>query len=143
MQGAKEFPYKSMHKYPGMRPKDVAIWDEFIITHPGIFVRVWYNVKVGDPSGGVYDPDEIQANGYHGVTSWAIDVVGDDGQNFYTVEVKPNAMGGAIGQALCYSKLLGRYADLQRPIKPVVLTDDIAPITLEAASLVGVSILTP
>lgn len=141
MKGAKEYPYKSLHRYPGMRPYDVAIWDQFILTNPGVFKRVWYNVPVGDPCGCDHDHAEGEHNGYNGVTSWRADVVADDGEFIYTIEIKPNALGGAIGQALSYSVLLPKYNVLDKPVKPVVITDDIAPITLEAASLLGVALL--
>ena len=140
---AQEFTYRSEHKYPGMRPKDVAIWDEFIINNPNAFERVWYNVALGNPATTSEEHKRMVDTGMYGVSQWRIDVVALKAMHFYVIEVKPNAMAGALGQALAYSHMVVRDYGVDVPVHPVVLTDDIAPITLEAANLLGVALLTP
>jgi len=137
------YPYKSLHKYPGMRPRDVAIWDQFIINHPGAFERVWYDVHVGDPVDDPRKDDEMRKSGMFDVSCWCIDVVAETRASIYIIEVKPNALAGALGQALAYTKFAKRLNMTNKPLIPVVLTDNISPITLQAAEMLRVILLTP
>lgn len=132
-----------MAKYPGMRPNDVAIWDEFILSHPDAFIRVWYDVHLGNPVGQHHDEQEMKDNGMYDVSCWCVDVVAEDEHGFWAIEVKPNAMAGALGQSIAYAKLLQKDNWGEKPIRPAVLTDDMAPITQEAAVLMGVILFTP
>ena len=138
-----EYPYKSLDKYPGMRPRDVAIWDEFILSHPDAFFRVWYDVHIGDPVGHKHNEKEMRENGMYDVSCWCIDVLAEDENGFWVIEVKPDAMAGAIGQALSYTKILEKEQKFNKPLRPAVLTNDIPPITQQAGNLLGVLIFTP
>ena len=136
-------PYKALNKYPGMGPNDAAIWETFIMEHPGQFFHVWYNVHIGDPVGEDHDHDEMKDNGMFDVSCWCIDVLAEDENGFWVIEIKPNALAGALGQALAYTELIKREHEFDKVIRPAVLTDDIAPITQQAAALLGVALLTP
>lgn len=143
MRYEQEYPYKSLHKYPGMRPKDVAIWDEFITRHPGIFKRVWYDVHLGDPVQHEHQREESQLSGMYDVSRWCVDVLAYDNNNFWAIEIKPDAGAGALGQALAYAALLTSEHEFSRPVRPAVLTNNVAPITEQAARLLKVGIFTP
>lgn len=143
MQRATEYPYKTLTKYPGMRPRDVAIWDTFLLNHPGRFFRVWYDVHMGDPVGAEHDHEEMCNNGMYDVSRWCVDVIAEDAEAFYIIEIKPDAKAGALGQALAYKKILDREVGFAKPSHAVVLTDSIGPITLQAAELMGVALITP
>ena len=126
-----------------MRPKDVVIWDQFIHNNPDTFLRVWYDVHIGDPVGKNTDHKEMHASGMYDVSCWCVDVVAEASNNFWIIEIKPDALAGALGQALAYTALLEKQNLFHKPIVPVVLTDSISPITLEAAGLLKVGLLTP
>lgn len=142
MQGTGH-PYKLLPSYEGMRPKDVAIWDTFTQNNPHMFDWVWYNVPVGDPVAHEQDRPEYRANGMDGVSFWRVDVVGFKGGMYYAVEVKPNAGAGAIGQALIYAAFLRENLPAGTKVWPTILTDDIAPITAQAAIMLRVIAITP
>ena len=137
-----QFPYKPMHKYPGMRPKDVAVWERFMTANPDAFVEVYYDAHVGDPVSAPELHDEMRASGAFDVCQWCVDVIARAPNITYVIEVKPNAGAGALGQALAYTKLLQREGRIPVNSVPVVLTDNISPILQEAARLLGVLIFT-
>ena len=136
-------PYRQLHKYPGMRPKDVVLWDQFIINHPEAFHQVWYDVHIGDPIENKKDHDAMHASGMYDVSCWCVDVIADDGSALYVIEIKPNAPAGALGQALAYKKFVEKLPGVTKPVHPAVLTDNISPITQKAASMLQVAIFTP
>jgi hypothetical protein len=143
MRRETQYPYEWLHKYPGMRPKDVAIWDAFLVQHPDAFFRVWYDVHLGDPVQVEADREEQLKSGMYDVARWCVDVLADDGTGFWAIEIKPNAGAGALGQALGYAALLNKEHVFDRPVRPAVLTDNVAPITQQAAELLKVVVFTP
>lgn len=136
-------PYVSLAKYPGMRPNDVVLWEQLLINKPHAFGWCWYNVPIGDPVCFEEWRHEYDQNGMYGVGCWRVDVVAHDGRAYYAVEIKPNAMAGALGQSMAYAKILEKTHLQGHKVFPLVLTDDISPITAEAAALLGVAIMTP
>lgn len=143
MHVLKEYPYKLLTKYPGMRPKDVVIWEEYILNHPDSFLRVWYDVHIGDPKLLIPKQHTVQDSGMYDVSRWCIDVLAETENFLFVIEIKPDALAGALGQALAYRALLEKIQQFAKPLHPVVLTDNVSPITRQAANLLKVSLLTP
>lgn len=141
MRRLKSHPYKSMTKYPGLRPNDEALWDQLLIEQPGLFDEVWYNVKLGDPVAIEDQRRTMKAVGMYDVSCWVVDIIARKGDVLYVIEAKPDAKAGALGQALAYSKLLPLEYNVEYRIVPTVLTSDPSPITDSAATLLGVFIL--
>lgn len=138
-----KFPYKLNDKYPGMRPGDEVIWDEYIQKHPDAFKEVYYNVALGDPFPNEEEKIPAIANGAYEVSQWRIDALAESEDAIAVIEIKPNAGAGALGQALAYVKLIQKEWDLQKPVYPVVLTDRISPVMEQAAKLLGVAVIVP
>lgn len=139
----KVFKYQRLHKYPGMRPHDVAIWNQYIKNHPNAHTRVWYDVPLGDPFPDATEHDHVHKTGAFDVSRWRIDVLAESENGIAIIELKPNAGASALGQALAYEKLIRKEWKLEVPTIPVVLTDTLSPITEEAARLLGVLLLVP
>lgn len=135
--------YGFKHVYPGMRPHDEVIWDEFVKNHREAFVHCAYNVPVGEPYVDSDRAREGRRNGMWGVSQWRVDVLAHDGDREYVIEIKPKAGAGAIGQALLYTKLLQAEGRVSEHAIPVVLTDELGEITQKAAELVGVVVMLP
>ena len=137
------YPYKSLPKYPGLRPRDEAIWEDFLLSAPEAFDHVWYDLPIGEPTHEIDEQEEMKRSGAFQVLQWRVDVLAVKDKQFYVVEIKPDALAGAIGQALAYSKLLEKYGSFPHAPYPVVLTNEINPITAECGSMLGVAIISP
>jgi len=136
-------PYKLLPKYAGMRPRDEVIWDQYVENNPDAFTWVMYNVHVGDPVADEQYRHAMVANGAFEVGQWCVDVLAFDGTKEYIIEVKPSAGASAIGQVLSYLKILQHEGRVSMQAVPVILTDNISPITELACKLLGVHILIP
>lgn len=136
-------PYAPFAKYRHMRPEDTRIWHAFVLANPQRFDRVWYDHKVGDHRHHGDDCDLCHRTGWYDLTRWAVDVVAEDKEKIYIIEIKPSANAKAIGQALAYSKLFIQEYPHSKPIVPVVLTDHIIPNTEKTARALGVLLWTP
>jgi hypothetical protein len=137
---AQMHPYKLLHVYPGMRPKDEVIWDKFIQEHPGIFDACWYNVPVGDPAHNDIERGVMKFNGGFGVTQWRVDVLAQKDGKHYVIEVKPSADTHAIGEVLAYRALLIAEGKIQPDAEAIIITNDASMILLQAATALGVAV---
>lgn len=137
------YPYKLMQKYPGLRPNDEILWDEFIKNNPVTFDWVYYDVPVGDPTASDERKQSMQRNGAFEVSQWRIDVVGFSKGEPVIIEVKPNAAAGAIGQVLSYKALLVAEGSIDQNTPCMILTDEISPITEHACKLLDIMIHVP
>jgi hypothetical protein len=136
-------PYKLFPKYPGLRPRDEVIWDDFIDKNPSAFEYVYYNVHLGEPASTDRDKLEMQQNGSYEVSQWCVDVLAYADNVPYVIEVKPDAGAGSLGQALAYREILIAEGRITPNAVSVVLTNQISPITEHAAKLLGIILLTP
>lgn len=143
MQDVTPYPYKLLNKYPGMRIRDEVIWDEYVKRHRDAFIKVWYNVPLGDPFPNEMDAAIAKANGGFEVSQWRIDVLAEDEDSFAVIEVKPEADSRAIGEALCYAELLKKEWNLAKPVIPIVLTNRISPIMEQVAKMMNVIVIVP
>ncbi|MCI0619653.1 hypothetical protein L0Y40_01290 [Candidatus Wolfebacteria bacterium] len=127
-----------MHRYPGMRPKDEALWDEFVNNNRDAFDDCYYDVHIGEPEADPRKKSAMLATGMYEVSQWCVDVVARSGDAIYVIEIKPDAGPGALGQALAYKKLLVLEGKVPKNAIPLVLTDSISPILQKAADELGV-----
>jgi len=114
------FEFKTLAKYPHMKPEDVAVWERFITKNPGYFDSVDYDFPVGEGAPTSPDhPPEIQYD-HKILTQKKIDAVGYRGNTVTIIEVKPIADMKALGQALTYSHLYAidhaEATDIQRMV---------------------------
>lgn len=93
------------HKYPGMAPREVLIFEEWLKTHAAEFNRFDYNVHVGngiDP--GAPFPD-VYRQQYIFNTQKRIDAVGWKESLPTIIEVKDRATASCMSQLLTYKTL--------------------------------------
>jgi len=103
-------------KYPHMLPAENEIWDKFLSQRSPPFIDIQYDVHVGDaPEPPANLPDYLKGM-FESVYKHRIDVVAQDPDVIYVIEVKPRAGLSALGQVLAYKHLYER--DYQ-PTKPV------------------------
>jgi len=92
--------------YRHMMMADAELWTEFLEARAVEFVRVWYDVHVGQELDVGAGSDELVRRISRGVTRKRIDVVGLVGQVHWVIEIKPFGGYVALGQVLTYRRLL-------------------------------------
>jgi hypothetical protein len=129
---AELLPYKLLHKYPGMRPRDEVIWDKFIQKFPDQFIHCFYNVPVGNPAKNSEEREAMLYNGAYGVTQWRVDVVAVNGDKNWVIEIKPDADTHAIGEVLAYKELLIAEGRLEPGAIAMIVTNEASEILQQA-----------
>src|SRR3990167_6831102 len=139
----KWYAYQPLPYYPHMGPNDGSLWNNFVIKNRDRFVRCIYDMRCGTietiPPG---TPKNIM-DAWQDLGRWRVDVVAEDKDFIYTVECRPRAQSDAIGHAIGYKTLFERDHQIDKIIKPLVITDYILPNTKIVADEYNVLIWTP
>lgn len=126
-----------------MGPQDEVLWNRFIDKHPKRFIKCFYDFQVGEPGEAIPEMPHNLMMGWQDLTRWRVDVVAEDDEKIYIIEVKPNANANAFGKALGYSILWRfKHPNTKEPV-PVILTDEIVKSTKLICDFVGVELWTP
>ncbi|MGH8696418.1 MAG: hypothetical protein ACREVS_08080 [Burkholderiales bacterium] len=126
--------------YPHMAKHDAQLWERFIERWSSTFTGVAYDVALGgvifeDPAA---DPALLQ--GWRYSTAVKVDAV-LVGEGFaWTVEVRPGARLGSLGNALGYAVLFELDGALDLPITPTVVTDECSRDVEIVAEALGVAL---
>lgn len=135
------YPYHTLEMYPHLGPKDAYIWDRFVRENPRRFAAVMYDARVGDvPDCPANTPLRIRL-GWEDLCRGRVDVIAEDVDNIYVIELKPRARGEAIGQALVNARLYVRERAPVKHVVPTVITDIALPHISEVAAELGVLML--
>ena len=132
--------FELLPKYPHMRPADVGIWERFLRSNPGKFRSVTYDVRVGDAATVHEGCSECARGAWFDLTRWQIDVVAEDDEAIYIIEVKPLANARALGQVDGYRDLYVWEKIPTKPVKAVVLTDHEISTTRKLAAAWGIEL---
>jgi len=117
------FAYEKRHKYPHMKPADVAIWERFIEKYPDLYTSVQYDFNVGDPppfNTLNHDGEDLNQDMLYRLK---IDVVGQKKGEIDIIEIKPNASASTIGQVQGYKALYIRDEEPKDIVRMVIITD--------------------
>ena len=126
-----------------MGPRDAHIWNDYVHRHPNRFHAIVYDMRVGPVE---HVPDRYPQNikeAWIDLCRGRIDVVAEDKDNIYIIEVKPRARGEALGQALHNAHLYSKENPTSKPVIPAIVTDVVLPGTKIVAEHQNVMIFTP
>lgn len=128
--------------YPGMLPREILIWQNWLRLHQAQYTRFDYNVRVGpgyDPGPGW--PEEMRRMAIAN-SQKRMDAVIWQGIQATLIEVKDRAGASALGQLLTYFPLWSAtYSDVPRA-KMLLVSNRIQPGIDVAAAYHGVSVET-
>ncbi|MBA7592029.1 hypothetical protein ES708_34201 [subsurface metagenome] len=110
-----------MPSYPHMLAEDTDVWTRYLKAPITPIKEVWYDVHVGLPVSLPVGADDVTRRVAAGVTRKRIDVVCKVGAGYWVVEVKPVANMTALGQIICYYRLLVTEYELEGAAWPVVV----------------------
>lgn len=117
------FPPELLLRYPHMFPKDIAIWERFLVAYPSVYTGFDYDVKVGVGTEAAPGVSENYVRMQQILSKYRIDVVGYQSNSIHIIEVKPEAGTIAIGQVVSYINLYNRDLSPTLPLKGVIVTD--------------------
>jgi hypothetical protein len=138
MQDTTQYPPISQDKYPHMFPLDKAVWERFIAKYGPMYLGFQYDVTCGITSseyGKLADPYKKDATI---LSKLRIDAVGEAPSTMDIIEVKPKGNMAAIGQLLTYKQ---HYTNDYKPVKPVrmvLVCENIDPNIIQLAEDNGI-----
>jgi hypothetical protein len=95
-------------RYRHLLRRDIEVWERWLTLLGSDFEAVAYDVAVGGATPAGDDISEADKQGWRYTTALKIDVVIQEADGVWAVEIKPAASVSAIGAALCYPWLLAR-----------------------------------
>ena len=126
-----------------MGPRDAELWNQFVVANPGKFTGVIYDMRCGEVAPVNPDLPKNIRDAWNDLGRWRIDVVAETPKAIYTIEVRPRALGDALGNARAYMVLYSREHNPTKPVFPLVITDYILPNTKIVAAERNILIWTP
>ena len=125
--------------FPHMLPREVTLWQRFLLRHEQEWERFAYDVKVGDGRDpGPEFPEEIRRMALE-ITKFRIDAVGFRLGEIGIFEVKVSAGLSAVGQLRAYRRL---YDEQFRPTQMItthLVTTDTTPDLIRVYRMEGIT----
>jgi len=128
-------------QYPHMSKRDGQVWEAFLRIHADRFDAFAYDVALGGivhDLPGFTDADRL---GYQYNTALKIDAVGQTPEEFWIIEVRPEATVSAIGSALVYAMIAERDEVFDGPLVPTVLCNSMQVDCQWAAQQLGIQVI--
>lgn len=125
-----------------MSSLDTPLWSRFQAKHGSEFTGFYFDAALGTPSTTPPDtPDNLQKM-WTRLTSKRMDAVGVKPDEWWILEMRPNASMGALGTIITYTNLWRLEPLDHNPIISVIVTDFPDPDLVKLAPLYGVEIIT-
>lgn len=121
------FKYEILVKYPHMRPRDIAIWENFITKNPDFFQSVDYDVLVGSGAPFGTTLNNLEGQDFGAIYKLKIDVVGYRAGEIWVIEVGPNKEVGGLAKVAAYDELYRETYKPNLPVYAALLTDRVTP----------------
>ena len=108
---------------PGMPAGDLIIWSRYQSALAGLYDKLYFNVRVGEPV--LFDPDIPPefAKMATDLSRRRIDVVAENSQCWFLMELKWDAGIESFGQILAYKTLWSSDPPDSRPVKIAIVTN--------------------
>jgi len=108
-------------KYPHMLAEDIPIWDRFLSKNASLFLRIYYDVRLG----GVLDVPPERADKwqlmYYNVTAKRIDALAELEKEIWIIEVSAKPGLRAVGQLQTYMALWWQDPKIKKPAVGVLV----------------------
>jgi len=127
-------------RYPHMLPNEAEIWDRLLAIRTPPFIKLEYDVHVGDTPEPPPDLPDYLKPMFETVYRKRIDVVAHDPDKIFVIEVKPRAGMSALGQVLSYKFLYERDFKPTKPVEMRIVSEREEPNIREIAALQNVGI---
>lgn len=114
----------SWQGYPaGMSPPDFALWQRYQPLHQHLWQRVYYNVRIGEALPRHEELEPGMKRFVEATSRRRIDVVAEDTNTYWIIELRPSAGPGALGSVLTYLALWEQDPPNAKKTKGLLVTD--------------------
>jgi hypothetical protein len=104
-----------------MLQQDIPLWHKFLDRCASLFLKFYYNVRVGGPDISRLEGDEEIKRMWYASTAKRIDVIGERENEIWIIEVAHSPFLRAVGQCLSYPFLWAQDPKIDKPFKMILL----------------------
>lgn len=126
--------------YRHMAKRDGEVWERFLALYADRFDAFAYDVALGGVILEGLPMEEHERQGWQYSTALKIDAIGRAGDDFWIIEVRPEAHVSALGAALTYSLIAERDTVLPGTLLPTVVCQAIQPDVKWACDNLGIQV---
>lgn len=117
------FAYEKGYWYPHLKPRDIEIWERFILAYPDAYKMCQYDFGVGDIPDFIKNASSKEGQAMQELYRLKIDVLGYTDDHIDLIELKPDAGMSAVGQVLGYVELYKTEQTPKLTIMPTIITN--------------------
>ncbi len=126
---------------PHIAAEDLALWERFRRRFASAYRRFYFDVAVGQGEAAPAGTLEKLAAAWSRLTKLRLDVLGDRGDAWVLIELRPHAGPGALGALQAYSSLLLGGLPDARPLVVMLVTDSCSRDIKAVAGAAGIEVV--
>ncbi len=123
----------------GMLRVDMPIWYRFLDEHGNKFIALYYNCLLGGPDLTREEEKDPLKQMWLRSTSKRADVIAETKDEIWIIEVTSESKVRAFGQLMLYTMLWGLDPKSTKPVKAVLVCDEIDTDVIAGAETYGVA----
>jgi len=132
--------FNSIPKYEHMLPDERAIWHRFIIPREAQFIRIIYDLHLGDGTIPPAGASEQIKKVIEATSKKRVDAIGETQKDITIFEVKQRGGMSALGQLLNYKQLYLKEYNPRKPVRLAVVCERLEPDILITLRSYGIEI---
>ncbi|MEK7514561.1 MAG: hypothetical protein AAB587_01955 [Patescibacteria group bacterium] len=126
---------------PHMSSQDLPLWERFQEKYGSQFIGFHFDAALGTPAEIPAGTEEKLAKMWTRLTSKRIDAVGVKSNEYWLIEVRPQAAAGALGTILTYRAAWLKDPPDGKPFRSVIVSDIFDPDIIENAKNFGIELI--
>ena len=130
-----------MGKPPHMASQDLPIWERFRDKYKNDFVGWYFDAACGTPSEVPPGTPENLAKMWTRITSKRLDVVGVKTNEYWIIEIRPDAAAGALGTIMTYINCVSAEPIDDRNYVAVLVSDRFDPDIVPLAKQFNINLI--
>ena len=119
--------YVPLPAYPHLSDEESRVWQRYMANNPARFFQVYYDMRVGEGRNLPIDSDPTYQGAWWDLSRRRVDVIAEDQEAVYIIELKQTADFKAVMQAYGYAVLFRDNYPTDKLVVPVVLASHYNP----------------
>ncbi len=130
-----------MGKPPHMASQDLPIWERFRDKYKNDFVGWYFDAACGTPAEVPPGTEPNLAKMWTRITSKRIDVVGVKTNEYWIIEIRPDAAAGALGTIMTYINCVSVDPPDDRSLVAALVSDRFDPDIVDLAKSFNINLI--